>query len=130
MKTTKKEKRFTEVCLLDICTSDYFSGYFMPVLAIPIYKGMTNKDLAKEIPSEINAVYEYLCNEDMDRLFTEDELKLFYRYANKLKREKTYKIMNDSYFPEDEENEDFETAYIYLSLCKPVNRYGMNFLNE
>jgi hypothetical protein len=30
-----------------------------------------------------------------------------------------------------EDNEGFEeSVYMYLSLCKPVTRYGMTFLNE
>lgn len=120
MKT--KTNRFTEVCQLDVCTSDYFSGYKYPVIAVPLYNGMTNKDLAEQIKSEINATFEYLCNDYSDWSFTEKEMKIFDRFCNKLKRTKKYVIIDNL--------EDCESVYMYLSLCKPVTRYGMTFLNE
>lgn len=119
--------RFTEVCQLDVCLPDYFSGYHMPVIAVPMYNGITNKELAKDIKSEINATWEYLCNEDSpDQSFTEKEMRIFDRFCNKLKRAKKYIIIENL---EESEEEDTETVYMYLSLCKPVHQYGMTFLN-
>lgn len=124
----KKQNRFTEVCLLDICLPDYFSGYQYPVIAIPVYKGMTNHDVLSEIKSEINSTYDYLTNENNG--FTPSELKLFEQYGRSLKKLPKEKILDDSFFPEGDEYEDYDLSFIYLSLCKPVQRYGMTFLNE
>ena len=121
------EKRFTEVCVLDICFPDYFTGYHMPVLNIATFKGMTNKDLAQSIKECINMDFEYLCDEDnKDRTFTEKEIDIFVKYANKLNRSKKQIIISDDNFSEDEED---ETPYIYISLCKPIINNGMRFLN-
>jgi hypothetical protein len=122
-----KTKRFTEVCQLDTCLPDYFTGYHMPVVAIPVYNGMTNKDIAEAIQSEINSSWEYLQNDDHG--FTEKEMKLFDTFCNKLKREKTRIIVKGFEEPEDDDQE-IESPYMYLSLCKPVHKYGMTFLNE
>ena len=123
MKT--KTNRFTEVCQLDVCTSDYFSGYKYPVIAIPLYNGMTAIELSDAIQSEINATFEYLCNDYSENAFTEDELKIFNEYCEDLKKQRDAIVYHNSI----EESEDCESVYMYLSLCKPVKRYGMTFLN-
>jgi len=131
----KNKNRFTEVCILDVCYSDYFQGYSYPVLSIPVYYGQTNKDLGREILSEINSVYDYLCDSENSLTYTEKEIKIFERYAKKLIRSKKQLL---GYVSEDINNgidgEDLEFSsfgcYIYLGLCKPVFKYGMQFLNN
>jgi len=130
MKQDKQLNRFKEVAILDVCCSDYFQGYFMPVLTIPVYFGQTTKDLAREIKEAINFDYEYLVNENG---YSEKEIKIFERYANKLKRSKkellgyvSEDIMNDI---TEEDFEDTNDCYIYLGLCKPVFNNGLKFLN-
>jgi len=124
-----KTQRFTEVCHLDTCISDYFSGYHYPVACLPTYKGMTKKDLANDLRGEINGNYEYFVNESANS-FTESEMQLFEDFAKEI--EGSEELISGLYFcdcPEDSDCE-CETANIYLSLCKPVNKYGMTFLNE
>lgn len=122
-----KAQRFTEVCILDVCMSDYFTGYHMPVLSIPMYNGMTNKDLAEEINSSINSDWDYLVNES-DRSYTEEEIKIFEAHCTELLNDPDNVIYEDSEEPED--MEDYESAYMYLGLCKPVTKYGITWLNE
>lgn len=124
MTHTKKQNRFTEVAVLDICYSDYFTGYSFPVLALPVSNQTTFNDLADEIESEINANYEYLVNES-ENSFTDEEIKLFDAYVIKL-RETGNKLVDETL---EDVGEDEEGATMFLSLCKPVTRYGMNFLN-
>ena len=117
----KTKKRYTSVCILDVCFPDYFTGYHLPVIAIPVNNQMTNKDLSEKIKNKIKYSYDYLID-----TFTEEEINVFFIYCNKLKRMKKT-IM----FPDFEESEDFEdSAYLYISLCKPVFKYGINFLNS
>ena len=126
----KTKKRFTEVCQLDICLSDYFTGYHMPVVAIPVSNGMTKKDIAEAIQSEINYDWDYLVGDD-DRQFTEEEMSLFDSYCDELKSDPNTIIISGIEETEDEDEDFFtEPVYMYLSLCKPVNKYGMTFLND
>jgi len=119
-----KKSKFTEVCILDICLSDYFSGYHLPVLAIPVYHGMTNKELADEIKNEINSCYDYLCES-----FKDADINLFDMYIDKLMLNPNQKNFLDLEIQDDDEGFE-ESVYIYLSLCKPITKYGMTFLNE
>jgi hypothetical protein len=122
-----KTKQFTEVCHLDTCLPDYFSGYSYPVIAIAAYNGMTRLNLAEEIESEINATWEYIVGDD-DRQFTEGDMKLFETFCKELRETNPEEVIYSN--PEETEEFDSESSYIYLSLCSPVTRYGINFLNE
>jgi len=126
----KKQKRFTEVAILDICLPDFFTGYSYPVLSVPVYPGMKNKELSEAIKDEINCIYDCLVNESPDS-YTANEIKLFDRFAEKIKDESEPLID----IPENEcecDDDDCycDSAYLFLGLCKPVRRYGMTFLNE
>ena len=125
----KTENRFTEVAILDICTPDYFSGYSYPVLQVEVYSGMTNKNLAYQINQAIDCDYEYLVN-DYGQSYTEDEIKLFEKFADEVKNNPD-QVIN---LPKSEcefEDECFcDSVYLFLGLCKPVRKYGMQFLNE
>ena len=125
MKNETNQERFNQVCLLDVCMSDYFSGYSYPVCAVPVFNGMTTHDLADGIQSEINGSYDMFVSED-GNAFTEAEMDLFDTYCADLKAKPATEFIGANTY---EESEDSETAYAYLSLCKPVTRYGMTFLN-
>lgn len=43
-----------ECVLTDVCLPDYFSGDSRPWLTIPVYKGMTLKEIKTQLHSEIN----------------------------------------------------------------------------
>lgn len=121
------KKQFTEVCHLDTCLPDYFSGYSFPVIAIPAFNGMTRGDLADEIESEISATWDYLVGED-DRQFSESDMQLFETFCKELRDSNPDEIIYSN--PEESEEFDSDTCYIYLSLCSPVTVYGLTFLNE
>ena len=125
-----KTKRFTEVCQLDTCLPDYFTGYHFPVVAIPVYNGMTKKDIADAIKLEINATWDYLTYGDTDKVFTEKEMKLFDTFCKELEtNEPDQIVISGLEEPEGEDNDMYDNVYMYLSLCKPVRQYGMTFLN-
>ena len=113
--------RFTEVCLLDHCTPDYFTGYHMPVIQVGVWGTLTHKEVAEAIQEEINFTWDYLCG---DEAYTEEEIKLFEKYCDKL-METPNEVFVESEIIED--NED--TEWLYFALCKPVTMYGITFLN-
>lgn len=110
-----QKRKFTEVCNLDVCPSDYFSGYQFPVIAVPVYKNMTNKEVADSIQSEINSTYDYLRES-----FSKKDIKLFEKYCEELLTKPENE--NFSYLEEvdEEENDFYESCYLYISLCCPV----------
>lgn len=124
----KTQPRFTEVCLLDICLPDYFSGYSYPVIAIPVHEGMTNSEVSEEIQSEINATWDYLTSDGHG--FTEDEIKLFDQYCEDLKNTQDPVVIFSPGNIKDNDNDMHDSVYMYFSLCKPVHKYGMTFLND
>lgn len=117
MKITKNHK----IALLDICTSDYFSGYHLPCLSIAIYNTISCKEIAEEIESEFNSMYEYINpdeNKDIDNLYDS--------YIDELKAK------GDEIFYQCEdisEIEDSEPNYAYFSIINPVFSNGIQFLN-
>jgi len=112
-----------QVALLDVCTSDYFSGYSLPVLQIALYGAMTKKELAEEIKSELNAVWDYI-NPNDDK----ETEALYDKFCNELETD------GDSIFwkgdPDYNENNFYEPAYAYFSIIDPVWSNGIMFLNK
>lgn len=45
---------------IDICLPDYFCGHHKPVLQIPVWNGMTGREVIDSIESEYNMTYEHL----------------------------------------------------------------------
>jgi hypothetical protein len=43
-----------ECCHADTCLSDYWSGHHLPHVQIPVYRGMTLKDVKSAIRSELS----------------------------------------------------------------------------
>jgi hypothetical protein len=130
------EKRFTETTILDICFPDYFSGYHMPTIAVPVYHNMTYADLAAGIKSEINSTWEMLvcedeseCDGNSEYHFTEQEMKLFDAFCDKLMLAPTEVFYTSADGPTDRDEDDSECQYAYISLCKPVFSNGIHFLN-
>jgi hypothetical protein len=114
--------RFTEVCLLDHCTSSYFTGYHMPVIQVAVWGSLTHLEVAEAILEEINFTFDYLC--DTESGYTEEEVKLFEGYCEELMK------TPDAVFVESEIIEDNEdTSWLYFALCKPVIIHGITFRN-
>lgn len=130
-----------KLALLDICLPDYFSGYHLPVFAIPMYDGVTFEDVAKQIETDINVCYDYYLSKDGFKL---KEEKLIHQFV------KEYKSKGDEIFystekcnktMEDDIDDDFKTwneapygdydeyPYAYFSIIdlKVIN--GITFLS-
>lgn len=43
-----------ECCHADTCLSDYWSGHHLPHVQIPVYRGMTLKDVKRSLRSELS----------------------------------------------------------------------------
>ena len=106
-----------KLALLDYTTSDYFSGYHLPVIAIPVFSTLTNKEISEELKREFDYTYELY-----------EEIKeyevLLNEYCEDLDKDP------DIVFVECEDNsEDFEPAYLYFSIIDPVYNNGIMFLS-
>ena len=122
--------RFTEVAQLDICYPDYFTGYHMPVLQVPVYNGMTTHNLANDLHDEISNSWEMFVGdgeEVSDRLFTKDEMEIFVKFIDNLLMQPLKIFIKHNTFQNGDD--DLGCCYAYFSLCKPVTKFGMNFLN-
>ena len=108
-----------KLALLDFCISDYFTGYSRPVIAIPVYGSMTNKEVAEAISDEIDAIYDYLISG-----YSRTELLLMDHYCEQLMTDP-----ENIFVTQDEMGYEYEPAYLYLGIIKPVYRYGLQFLN-
>lgn len=116
-------KNFKEVCILDVCHSDFFSGYQYPTLQIPLINGSINGiQFHDSILDEINMLHEYLIES-----FSEEDMDLFRNFAEKVKNDFGSDLIYSSDEPIEEEDDEI---YVYISLCNPVYKYGMSFLNE
>ena len=106
------------LALLDVCHSDYFRGYHKPVIAIPVYSTMTNKEVAERIREEINFCWEYLRNG-----YSKTEMLLMGKLCEELDNEP-----NELYYVLDEEpEEDDDPIYMYfgfvfISHIRVINR--------
>lgn len=109
------------IALLDICLSDYFTGYSLPCLSVAIYGPMSCKAMAEAITDELNATYDYINpdnNTDIDKLYD--------TYIDELTS------MGDEIFFQCEDIsdiEDVEPLYAYFSIINPIHSNGMSFLN-
>jgi len=117
---TMEKSRFKEVCVLDICFPDYFTGYHLPVLAVSVWHGITNEEVSNGIKEEVSSIYDLLIES-----FNEAEINMFDAYADKIRGESGQVISIE----QEEEQEEEEQIYMYLSLCNPVYSNGIWFLN-
>jgi|688.fasta_scaffold1428539_2 hypothetical protein len=121
-----------KLALLDVTTSDYFSGYHLPVFAISLYDGIAFEDVADQIEWELKVENDYYINEDG---FSEEDEKLIYEFINEYKSKgdeifyytqkcnETMQKDADDYFDSDR----FEYAYFSIVDMKTIN--GITFLS-
>ena len=114
-----KHMKNKTIGLLDFCLSDYFSGYFLPVLQVGVYKTMTCKEVGEAMESELNAIFDYL-NPDNDNSITE----LWDAKIAELKAKG-----NAIFVEQDELEDDIECAYLYFGECQITYSNGITFLN-
>jgi len=121
-----------KLALLDVTTSDYFKGYHLPTIAIPMSDYMTYSDVADGIKDEIDAYYDYFFNEDG---FDKEDEELVNQLINECKSKgdeifyctqkcnETMQKDADDYFDSDR----FEYAYFSIVDMKTIN--GITFLS-
>jgi len=111
------------LALLDVCHSDYFTGYHKPVLAVPVFGTMNNREVSEAIQGELNQVYEYFINEH-----NRTEALLVDHFCAELltKPEEIYIEQSSDEIP----GEDDDCMYMYFGIIKPVFRYGLTWLNS
>jgi len=113
-----------QIALLDICTSDYFTGYHLPVLQIALYGKVTNVQMSSAIMSELDAMFDYI-NPNDDAEIT----KLYEDYCNELNAKGGEIFFEDKEYNEDEDNDFDDCAYAYFSIIQPQIVNGITFLN-
>jgi len=105
-----------KIALLDHCTADYFSGYHLPVIAIPVYDSMLNSDVAEEIKEEYDSCFE-LFDGYIDEGLVDDYIK------------ELNENPNDIFVLQDEIDYDVEPSYLYFSVINPKYSNGIMFLS-
>lgn len=113
-----------EICHVDTCLPGYWSGHHLPHVQIPVFKGMTLKQIKEYICNELRWGY-VMGNDDNARLLSadivrpgEDQLtdrvtRAAYAAVNRMKPTKKgrRKFFTDL---EEEEAEDSESVYAYF----------------
>ena len=98
------------IAFLDHCLPDYFTGYHGPVLSVPTYGRMTNKDIADAISDELHSVGDYINPDDLPEIW-----ELWDSYIAHL-----MKTPDELFLTADEQDEDDinreGTAYAYFSI--------------
>ena len=114
-----------ECCHADTCLSDYWSGHHLPHVQIPVYRGMTLKDVKNAIRSELSqgAVSGSTDNARLlsDDMVGEDEVKQADRVARaayaavnrmRLNDPRKRKLFMD--LEESEDNDCYESVYAFF----------------
>ena len=114
-----------KLALLDVTTSDYFKGYHLPTIAIPMSDCMTYSDVADGIKDEIDAYYDYFFNEDG---FDKEDEELVNQLISDYKAEsdKVFYVEHDG-CSDDEYNDECSYAYFSIVDMKTIN--GITFLS-
>jgi len=107
-----------KVQLLDFCLPDYFSGYPIPVAAVPVWSTMTNKEVAQELENELDFLADFGVKDN--------DLALYESYIEELLKKPEDVFIEAEDMTEDE---DFECPYLFFSITNEVKRHGINFLN-
>lgn len=103
-------------------SSDYWSGYHLPCVQIPVYGVMTKADIARAIDGEINMyfdLFESILDDEHDAMIEE--------YKNSLLSDGDAIGIDPRY--ENELGEDDEPMYLYFSWVDPVTVGGLTFMN-
>lgn len=110
-----------KVELLTFDYPDYFSGYPTPVISIPVYGTMTNKEVAKAIDQEIGTL--------IDMGVKDTDIAFYDQYIEKLLKEPD-DIFVEYELTEAEENDDFfEPCCLFFGITNKVHSNGLTFLN-
>lgn len=113
-----------KLALLDICLPDYFSGYHLPVFAIPMHDGITFEDVANEIESEFNMEYDYFMSINY---FSDEDEKLIHQFVSEYKSKGSEIFYKDA---DDCVDADYdECPYAYFSIVDPKVINGITFLS-
>jgi len=113
-----------KVALLDVCHSDYFTGYHKPVLAVPVYYGMLNSELAESMEQEISVIWDIL-----EEGYDQQEISLFDTFIQEC-NDKGAEFFIPYPNPDDIDNESDEMPYAYFAIINPVYINGLMFLDN
>ncbi len=102
---------------------DYYSGSSKTPVSIIQTQGVyTAKELADEIDSEINMLWEL-----MESSYTEEELAVWDAYVEELRTKGDEVVYEDKDFIEPSDGED--SGVLIFELCRPTYANGIQFLN-
>lgn len=107
--------------LIGFDTPQYFGGYHLPLVQIPVYGNMTNEEVAEQVQTEMNLnweLYESWVNQEDQELISE--------YIDSLLETPEAIFVKPEYVEEVGE----EPNYLYFSFCNPKVINGITFLNE
>ena len=112
-----------QVALIDYCLPDYFSGYSKPVVNVSVYSNMSHEEVGEAIEAEINYLFDHL-----SQGYSEEEMKLWDKFIQELK-DKGDEPYVTGVEPPEEDDDEYECAYLYFAIIDPVYQHGIMFLN-
>lgn len=113
-----------ECCHVDTCLSGYWSGHHLPHVQIPVWRGMSLKQIKEEISNELKFGY-VMGNDDNARLLSSDMVrpgeeqlsdKVTRAAYAAINRMKPAKKGQRKFFTDLEEEEDSESIYVHVML--------------
>ncbi len=106
-----------KLALLDFCLPDYFKGYHLPVLQIPVFETITNFELSEDLQSEFNFCFDMF--EDVPEFES-----LLDSFCSELLQSPLNVFVEQTKLEEDE-----EPMCLYFSIIEPKTVNGITFLN-
>jgi len=103
-------------------SSDYWSGYHLPCVQVPVYGVMTKKEIAIELDNELNYTFELF-----EDIFDDAHEKMYEEYKANLLADGDTIGIDPKY--DHELGEDDEPMYLYFSWVNPVTVGYLTFLN-
>lgn len=114
-----------ECCHVDTCLPDYWSGHHLPHVAIPVYRGMTLKEIKDAIKHELRHGYVMGATETADLLradwvppekekAADRATKAAYAAVNRIKPAKPRQRKFFLDLPEETESDEDSTVYAFF----------------
>jgi len=101
--------------------SDYWKGYHIPTVVVPVYESMTNKEMEEEINKELHYYYDLYEEWENDK-----DKALIKEYRDMLLKNPDEVFIDPEY---EEDMKEMEPINCYFSFCNPKTVGGINFLN-
>ncbi|ANS04879.1 hypothetical protein [uncultured Mediterranean phage] len=102
---------------------DYWTGYHLPCVVVPVYNAMTNAQIVEELKTELDVCFDFFEN-----IWGDKHKSMFNNYCDKLMETPNEIGVDPEY---EEELTDFDSPMnLYFSFTNPVTINGITFLDN